>query len=161
MEIILKPLEEKHLEQATALWNQIIREGNSFPGDKELTLEEARAMFEAQTATVCALDGEDVVGLYILHPNNIGRCGHIANSSYAVDDRIRGNGIGRLLVNDSVERARQHGFRGLQFNAVVATNYRAITLYLKLGFKIIGTIKGGYRLKDGSFEDTIIFLKSW
>ncbi len=85
MDIILKPLERQHLEQAAALWNQIISQGDSFPGDEELTLEEAGAMFAAQTETVCAFEGERLAGLYILHPNNIGRCGHIANCSYAVD----------------------------------------------------------------------------
>ena len=161
MDIRLILLEPKYLTEATALWNQIIREGSSFPGDTELSLEEAKAMFDAQTATVCALDGEELVGLYILHPNNIGRCGHIANCSYAVKPGRRDKGIGRLLVTDSIARAQHHGFKGLQFNAVVSTNYRAITLYLKLGFTLIGTIKNGYRLADGSFVDTLIFLKSW
>ena len=42
----------------------------------------------------CAEDGR-VLGLYILHPNNVGRCGHIANASYAVSSAARGKGIGR------------------------------------------------------------------
>ena len=119
-------------------------------------------MFCAQAETVCALDGEDLVGVYILHPNNIGRCSHIANASYAVKKNTPGGGgIGKALVCDCLARAEKDGFTGLQFNAVVSTNYTAICLYLKLGFQIIGTVKNGYRLKDGTYQDTIIFLKSW
>ena len=65
------------------------------------------------------------------------------------------------MVSDCIERAKNNGFKGLQFNAVVAANYRAINLYLKLGFTVIGTIKGGYRLKDGTYADNLIYSKSW
>lgn len=118
-------------------------------------------MFCAQTQTVCAVADDEVVGVYILHPNNIGRCAHIANASYAVKAAARGQGIGRMLVKDCLLRAKKAGFRGLQFNAVVVTNTTAIALYLKLGFKVLGTVQGGYRDKTGEYRDTLIFLKSW
>ena len=96
---------------------------------------------------------QPLVGLYILHPNNVGRCGHIANASYAVDSRYRGLHLGEALVKDSLEQAKQHGFRILQFNAVVATNSHARHLYERLGFHPLGTIPGGFRLSDGHYED--------
>ena len=161
MNIEMKPLSQADLPHATEIWNYIVAEANSFPGDQLLCEAEVAAMFAQQTETVCAHCGDEVVGLYILHPNNIGRCGHIANASFGVKPSYRGQGIGRLLVEDCLKRSRDNGFKGLQFNAVVATNYPAITLYLKLGFKIIGTIKDGYRLKDNHYVDTLIFLKSW
>ncbi|MBC3899856.1 GNAT family N-acetyltransferase [Acetobacterium malicum] len=161
MDIKMRPLRQEDLKSATEIWNFIVAEGNSFPGDAVLSEDEAAAMFAQQTETVCALSKNEVVGLYILHPNNFGRCGHIANASFGVKQAYRGKGIGRHLVEDCLLRSQDNGFRGLQFNAVVSTNYPAITLYLKLGFKIIGTIKDGYRLKDNSYVDTLIFLKSW
>ncbi len=161
MDIIMRPLGQAELKQATEIWNVIVAEANSFPGDGILTEKEAGAMFAQQTATICALNNDEVVGLYILHPNNIGRCGHIANASFGVKTEYRGQGIGRLLVEDCLIKSKQNAFKGLQFNAVVTTNYAAITLYLKLGFKIIGTIKDGYRLNDDRYVDTLIFLKSW
>ncbi|WP_373482177.1 N-acetyltransferase family protein [Acetobacterium sp.] len=161
MDIEMRPLGPADLKPATEIWNFIVTEANSFPGNQVLCEAEAAAMFAQQTETVCALSENEVVGLYILHPNNIGRCGHIANASFGVKPECRGRGVGRLLVEDCLKRSRDNGFKGLQFNAVVSTNYPAITLYLKLGFKIIGTIKEGYRLKDNSYVDTLIFLKSW
>ena len=91
--------------------------------------------------------------MYILHPNNIGRCGHIGNSSYAVAANQRGKKIGEKLVIDSIRQARLHGFSLLQFNAVVASNHGTIHLYKKLGFTQLGTIPKGFRLKNGSYED--------
>lgn len=158
---MLRPVTREDLHAAAAIWNSIVAEGMSFPGDEILSDEEAWAMFEAQTATVCAVDGDALVGVYILHPNNIGRCGHIANASYAVRADKRGCGVGRALVMDCIARAKAHGFRGLQFNAVVASNTPAIALYLKLGFKIIGTVPGGYRYKDEGYRDTLIMIKTW
>ena len=67
--------------------------------------------------------------------------------------------MGKVLVSDSLAKAKQCGYRGLQYNAVVKSNYGAIALYLKLGFNIIGTIPGGYRKADGTFEDLLIFHK--
>ncbi len=161
MNIEMRSLRQADLKQATDIWNFIVEEANSFPGDQVLCEAEAAAMFAQQTETVCAFQGDEVVGLYILHPNNIGRCGHIANASFGVKPAYRGQGIGRQLVEDCLKRSQDNHFMGLQFNAVVASNYPAITLYLKLGFKIIGTIKDGYRLKDNRYVDTLIFLKSW
>ena len=157
----LKPIEYTDLPQAVTIWNNVVDEGDSFPGETLLTEAEAWEMFLAQTETVCAHRNGEIVGVYILHPNNIGRCAHIANASYAVRSDCRGQGIGRALVEDCVTRAQKHGFCGLQFNAVVASNTPAIALYLKLGFNILGTVTDGYRYKDGSYRNTLIFLKTW
>ncbi len=161
MEYDLRPYEASFLSDATQLWNEIVEEGASFPGEVPLTPEEAERMFSNQTATVCAMNGNRVIGLYILHPNGIGRLSHIANASYAVKKECRGLGLGRVLVLDSIEKARENLFAAMQFNAVVAVNTRALNLYLKLGFTIVGTIKNGYRLKNGDYSDMLIFLKSF
>ena len=161
MELTFKTIEQSDLHAAAAVWNEVVEEGKSFPGDKPLNDAEAWEMFCGQTQSVCAYQNGELVGVYILHPNNIGRCGHIANASYAVKREYRGQGIGRKLVEHCIARAKECGFRALQFNAVVASNTAAIALYLKLGFTVIGTIHHGYRLKDGAYCDTLIFLKTW
>lgn len=96
---------------------------------------------------------ERILGLYILHPNNVGRCGHICNASYAVSSKYRGLHIGEKLVRDCIGQAGKLGFGVLQFNAVVATNIHARHLYERIGFQQLGTIPKGFRLKDGTYED--------
>ena len=136
------------------IWNQVVEDGVAFPQEEGLTGAEAAEFFAAQTVSAVAEDEQgNVKGLYILHPNNIGRVGHIANASYAVDRACRGEHIGELLVKDCLEQAKANGYRVLQFNAVVATNIHARHLYERLGFQQLGVIPGGFRMKDGHYED--------
>lgn len=158
MPITLAPFQPKHLEETLAICNEIIEAGDSFPWDAPFTRESGLAMLTSQSATTVALDeAGHVVGFYILHPNNIGRAAHIANASYGVASACRDRGVGRLLVEDSLQKLTPLGFTGLQFNAVVDTNRRAMALYRKLGFREIGTIPKGFRLKDGGLVDIHIF----
>ncbi|MGI6199437.1 MAG: GNAT family N-acetyltransferase [Christensenellales bacterium] len=140
-----------------ALWNLILEQGDSFPGEEPLTLEQAATFFAEQSASAVAEEGDQLMGLYVLHPNNIGRCSHVGNASYAVQPGLRGRGIGRALVRHSLDTARELGFRAMQFNAVVSTNARAIALYEQMGFQPIGRVREGFRLKDGSWVDTLLY----
>ena len=155
----LKNIEEKDLTQAIQIWNEVVQDGVAFPQLEVLDEKSGWDFFESQTLTRVLLDGEKVVGLYILHPNNVGRCGHICNASYAVKKECRGKHIGEKLVLDCLEQAKNCGFRILQFNAVVATNTSALALYKKLGFTQLGIIPEGFLLKDGSYVDIIPHYK--
>ena len=155
MAIKIIPYEKKFVGDAIKIWNEIVREGIAFPQEEELDEISGDEFFSAQSFTGLAVDGEEILALYILHPNNVGRCAHISNASYAVRSDVRGRHLGELIVKDSINRARELGFRILQFNAVVATNIHARHLYQRLGFKELGTIPGGFRMPDGSFEDIV------
>jgi L-amino acid N-acyltransferase YncA len=159
MNIEVRQYKDKDLTEMRNIWNEIVREGNAYPQEEYLSEDDARRFFAEQSYTGVAVDGGSVVGLYILHPNNVGRCGHIANASYAVKSGQRGKRIGESLVVDSMRVAASLSFRLLQFNAVVASNERAIRLYKKLGFTQLGTIEGGFRMDDGQYVDIIPFYK--
>jgi len=157
MAIVVKPYESKNVREAIAIWNEIVREGIAFPQEEELNEISGDEFFKSQSFTGLAFDEDtqELVALYILHPNNVGRCGHISNASYAVRSDVRGRHIGEIIVKDCIERAKSLGFRILQFNAVVATNIHARNLYQRLGFKELGTIPGGFRMPDCSFADIV------
>ena len=155
--IEIRRYEEKDKKEAMAIWNAVVHEGIAFPQDEELTDDTADDFFMSQSYTGIAIDSvaDEIVGLYILHPNNVGRCGHICNTSYAVKEGKRGLHIGEQLVKDSLKTGERLGFRLLQFNAVVATNIHALHLYERLGFTQLGVIPQGFRMKDGHYEDII------
>lgn len=138
-----------------SIWNTVVEKGKAFPQETCLDEKSGIEFFSAQTRTAVARTESGIYGLYILHPNNIGRCGHIANASYAVRSEARGQGIGEQLVMHSMNVARDFGFRLLQFNAVVAGNTPALSLYEKIGFIRLGCIPGGFRSKDGTYVDII------
>ncbi|MCH3914885.1 MAG: GNAT family N-acetyltransferase [Acidaminococcaceae bacterium] len=155
MNIKVRAYEEKDLQAMVEIWNQVVDEGVAFPQEEDLNLASGKTFFAEQSFCAVALDTETqkIYGLYILHPNNIGRCGHICNASYAVSNESRGLHIGEKLVQDCLQQANKHGFKVLQFNAVVASNIHARHLYERLGFKQIGVIPEGFRMKDGHYED--------
>lgn len=152
--MIVREYREDDLDRMTEIWNQVVEDGVAFPQTDLLDLQSGRAFFAAQTSVRVAEDAEGkVAGLYILHPNNIGRVGHIGNASYAVERGARGQHIGEALVKDCLLEARAAGFRILQFNAVVDANVHALHLYQRLGFVDLGIIPGGFLMKDGHYED--------
>ena len=155
MNVTVRKYEEKDLPDLIRIWNEVVEDGVAFPQEECLNEETGNAFFSEQTYTAAAVDAESgkVYGLYILHPNNIGRCGHICNASYAVSRDSRGLHIGEKLVKDCVAQGKVHGFRVLQFNAVVASNVHARHLYERVGFHQLGVITGGFRLKNWEYED--------
>ena len=153
--MIVRAYEKKDLDAMIRIWNEVVEEGIAFPQEELLDETTGAAFFAAQTYAAVAEDERDhaVCGLYILHPNNVGRCGHICNTSYAVSAACRGRHIGEQLVLDSLRLAKRHAFAILQFNAVVESNLHARHLYERLGFVQLGTIPNGFRMKDGHFEN--------
>lgn len=157
MEIIVRKFEKKDIPYMIDIWNEVVEDGIAFPQKEPLDEISGEEFFSSQTYCGVACDGDEgeIYGLYILHPNNVGRCGHISNASYAVKSTARNMGIGRKLVTDCMTQAGKNGYRILQFNAVVKTNYQARHLYEELGFKALGVIPGGFLMKDGSYEDIV------
>lgn len=155
MKTIVRCYKSADVERMVTIWNQVVDEGIAFPQEELLTETSGKEFFLTQSYCGVAVNQEDsrVIGLYILHPNNVGRCGHIANASFAVESDCRGEHIGEKLVRDCMAQAGKLGFKILQFNAVVATNVHARHLYERLGFKQLGTIPQGFRLKSGEYED--------
>lgn len=155
MKIEVRAYEEKDIKDMVRIWNQVVEDGIAFPQEETLNEESGRHFFAEQTYCGVAEDTESghIMGLYILHPNNIGRCGHICNASYAVERESRGCHIGEKLVSDCLIQGKKWGFGVLQFNAVVASNIHARHLYERLGFVQLGVIPKGFRLPDGTYED--------
>ena len=157
MKIVIRAYEEQDLPEMIHIWNEIVEEGIAFPQEELLNDQTGKQFFSSQTYSAVAVDRDsdsrDICGLYILHPNNVGRCGHICNASFGVSSRSRGMHIGEKLVRDCLKQGALHGFKVLQFNAVVASNTHARHLYERLGFVSLGTIPKGFRMKDGHYED--------
>lgn len=160
MALEIRPYREEDIPGMIKVWNEAVESGEFFPQIEPLTPETAVEFFAAQTLTTVAVVDAKLFGLYILHPNGEGRCAHVANASYAVVSSARGLGLGRALVEDSLQQAAHKGFIGLQFNAVVASNEAAIHLYEDMGFTRVGTIPGGFISFSGAYEDIHIYFKA-
>lgn len=159
MAAIIRKYGQSDVPKMVEIWNQVVEDGVAFPQVEPLNADGGAKFFKEQSYCGVAEDPDtgEVIGLYILHPNNIGRCGHIANASYAVDRDARGLQAGEMLVVDSMKQGSQLGFKILQFNAVVQSNVNARRLYEKLGFQQLGVVPGGFLMKDRTYEDIVLY----
>ena len=159
MDINIRKADSADYPAMVEIWNEVVEEGIAFPQVDSLDSESGAEFFGSQTYCAVAegCESHEILGLYILHPNNVGRCGHICNASYAVKSTARNRHIGEKLVMDCLVQGKENGFKILQFNAVVKTNSSARHLYKKLGFTELGTIPNGFLLKSGEYEDIVVY----
>jgi L-amino acid N-acyltransferase YncA len=126
---------------------EIVRAGETFSWNRDLSESAARDRWYAgpPTHTIVAADTDgSVLGTAVTGPNHEGPAGHIATASFMVDPAHSGRGVGRALGERVLELAREDGYRGMQFNAVVETNTRAVGLWRALGFEILTTVPEGF-----------------
>lgn len=158
MNVTVREYTEADLPDMIRIWNEVVEDGMAFPQLETLTQKTGKEFFGSMYSAVAVADGR-IEGLYILHPNNVGRVGHIANASYAVDRNARGHHIGERLVQDCLKQAKTLGYRILQFNAVVASNTHAYDLYIREGFTDLGIIPGGFHNIHDVYEDIHVMYK--
>jgi RimJ/RimL family protein N-acetyltransferase len=108
----------------------------------------------ADAAVFVAVDGDDVVGRLSVardpHPSSR----HVADLGLFVAASHRRRGIGRRLLEETVDWARAAGVRKLELH-VFPWNEPAIRLYESFGFEREGYRRGHYR-RGHEFVDAIL-----
>ena len=124
---MIRELEKRDISAMCEIWNEVVEEHNAFPQEEGLDETTGYEFFKVQSFSgVFEDDKGEILGLYILHPNNVGHCGHLSNASYAVKKGCRGHRVGEQMVLHSLAKGKELGFEVLQFNAVVKSNEAAI-----------------------------------
>jgi ribosomal protein S18 acetylase RimI-like enzyme len=124
----------------------VVRAADTFVYDPAMTEAQARATWiEAPPGlTVVAVEEDRVLGTAKMGPNRQGSGSHIATASFMVAADARGRGVATALCRFALDRAREQGCAGMQFNAVAESNHAAVEIYRRLGFRIIGTVPGAF-----------------
>lgn len=145
--VVIRRAEADDWDVLWPIWHEIVAAADTFAYDPATDRERAACSWLAPEPDEAWLAERDstVVGTYHLGPNHAGPGGHVASASYMVAAGVRGQGVGRRLVEHSLDRARAGGYLGMQFNAVAATNASAIGLYEQLGFETIGVVPRAFR----------------
>lgn len=139
---------QAHWPAIWAFFQPITTAGETFTYPTDMDQDQARQGWlpPEPDHTVVALDEHGtVLGTAKMNRNHMGNADHIASASYMVAPAHSGRGVGRALCEYSLNWARRTGYTAMQFNAVVATNTRAIGLYESLGFSVVGTLERGFR----------------
>lgn len=104
-----------------------------------------------------AVDGEKVIGWCDVFPFSNPRQAHRGGLGMGLLANYRGQGLGSLLLNKTLEKAKEFGLEKVELN-VYTTNTNAIALYKKVGFIEEGLIKN-YRKLDGRYFDSLVMAK--
>lgn len=129
------------------IWHRIVAAGETYawPPETDRTTAQGLWMRPPPARVYVAERAGRIVGTAVLKPVREGLGDHIANASFMVDPDASGGGVGRRLAGHVLAEAEAHGYRGMQFNAVVATNIPAVALWRSLGFDVLATVPGAFR----------------
>ena len=148
---------------ASAIWRiiePVIRDGETYALDRDLGEAEAVAYWMgADRETFVAEEDNAVLGTYYLRTNQSGGGAHVCNCGYVTAIEASGRGVATAMCRDSLERARERGYRAMQFNFVVSTNIRAVDLWQSLGFHEIGRVPGGFLHPRAGYVDALILFR--
>jgi GNAT superfamily N-acetyltransferase len=166
------------------IFHQVVATGDTYAFDPAISRREALAYWfapgshayvaERQSAgdgvtvagepaafsMVTPVEDLQIVGTYILRPNQSGGGSHVANAAFMVAPETRGQGIGRAMGEHCLSEARRFGFRAMQFNFVVSTNQSAVRLWQQLGFEIVGTLPGAFCHPQKGYVDVYVMYRS-
>jgi ribosomal protein S18 acetylase RimI-like enzyme len=149
-----------------AIFEPIVREGETYPLDRDLSEAGARAYWFAPDKTLFVADDPQqgpetrIVGSYYIKPNSTGPAAHVCNAGYIVRPDQRGRGIAQSLCRHSIEEARKRGYRAMQYNLVISTNDRAVRLWKHMGFAIVGRLPGAFRRPSGDYVNALVMYRS-
>jgi ribosomal protein S18 acetylase RimI-like enzyme len=148
-----------------AILEPILREGEAYTLPRDWSRREALAYWRAPDHAVFVAQrasdqGSDILGTYYLRPNQKGGGDHVANCGYATHPRARGRGVASAMCVHSMELARGQGFTAMQFNFVVTTNERAIALWRRHGFDIVGRLPGAFRHPGIGMVDALVMYRA-
>lgn len=140
--LVIRQALERDWPATWPFYARIVAAGETYAYPDPPAFESARALWmeEPPGQTVVAVEGGVVIGSAKMGPNRPGRGAHVATASFMVDPAYQGRGIGRALGEYVIQWARDAGYRGMQFNAVVETNTAAVHLWQSLGFQILATV---------------------
>jgi ribosomal protein S18 acetylase RimI-like enzyme len=146
-----------------AIWNimePIIRAGETYTLPRDMGKKPALAYWlSTEREVFIAEDGGEIVGTYFLQANQKGGGAHVANCGYMTAVSATGRGVARAMCAHSLDRARERGFRAMQFNFVISTNERAVRLWQSFGFEAVGTLPKAFLHPTFGYVDAYIMYR--
>lgn len=149
---------------AAEIWKilePVIRAGETYTLPQEMTRDAALAYWFGAGHSVFVAEAEgQIAGTYFLQANQKGGGSHVANCGYMTSAIHTGKGIARAMCLHSLEYAREQGFRAMQFNFVVSSNTRAVKLWERLGFQIVGRLPLAFHHPTHGYVDAFVMYRS-
>ena len=157
----IRPAVEKDKDAIWVILEPMIRRGETYPLPRGMTRQRAMEFWFASENETYVWEADGIVlGTYFLRANQHGGGSHVANCGYVTATAAEGQGIARMMCLHSLERAKERGFRAMQFNFVVSSNARAVELWKRLGFEIVGRLPGAFQHPKLGFVDAYVMYRA-
>jgi ribosomal protein S18 acetylase RimI-like enzyme/8-oxo-dGTP pyrophosphatase MutT (NUDIX family) len=159
--VIIRPVADGDRDAIWEIFRAVVAGRDSYTFAPDTSRAVAIGYWFGPDITTFVADLDDrVVGMYKLIANFTGLGAHVANASFMVDPATAGHGIGRAMGLHALHQARAHGYEAMQFNFVVSTNRRAVSLWQSLGFRIVGTLPRAFRHGQLGLVDAYVMHRS-
>ncbi len=159
--MLIRPATNTDANAIWAIMEPIIRAGETYTLPRDMDKESALAYWLSPEREVfVAEDHGEIVGTHFLQATQKGGGAHVANCGYMTAVASMGRGVARAMCAHSLDRARERGFRAMQFNFVVSTNERAVRLWQSFGFKIVGRLPRAFLHPTQGYVDAYIMYRN-
>jgi len=157
----IEPASESDWAGIWQIFSDVISHGDTYTYAPDMSEEQVKNIWIRNNCRGYVVKhGSEIVGTFTLRPNKPGFGDHVANAGYMVREDYRGKGIAQAMCAYSLKEAKKYGYIAMQFNFVVASNKPAVTLWQKMGFKIIGTVPKAFRHSGLGLTDVYIMYRS-
>ena len=150
-------------QDADALWailEPVIRGGETYALPQDMTRQDALSYWFWRGHHVFVAEaGDEILGTYYLRANQQGGGAHVANCGYMTHPAAEGKGVANAMCSHSLEYARTRGFLAMQFNFVVSTNERAVRLWQRHGFEVVGRLPGAFLHPRLGYVDALVMYR--
>jgi len=158
---LIRPATPSDAERILDIIEPVFRAGETYTVPQDISREDALAYWFANGHEVFVFEeAGEILGTYFLQANQRGGGVHVANCGYITAETAEGRGIARAMCSHSLESARAHGFRAMQFNFVVAANERALKLWQSFGFVIVGRLPEAFLHPRLGYVDALVLFRS-
>jgi ribosomal protein S18 acetylase RimI-like enzyme len=146
-----------------AIWSilePVMRAGETYLLARDASREDVLGFWFSRGHEVFVVEDDGgIVGTYFLRANRGGGGSHVANCGYVTATTATGRGVASAMCAHSLEQARARGFKAMQYNLVVSTNERAVRLWQKHGFRIVGQLPGAFLHPRAGYVDAYVMYR--
>lgn len=159
--MVIRKAKQSDRDAIWAMLEPVLRAGETYTLPRTMSRDEALAYWYAPAhRTFIAEDEGQISGTYYMRDNQAGPGNHVCNCGYVVAAQAGGKGVATALNKHSLETARAHGYKAMQYNAVVSTNLRAIALWKRCGFEILAAVPGAFLHPQNGYVDAYIMHRN-
>lgn len=156
----IRPYQPQDAGPVLQILMPVFRAGDTYAVDADLSEAETLAYWTGpEKAVFVAEEAGEILGTYYRVRNQKGGGSHVCNCGYVTGAAARGKGVAREMLAYSLREAKEAGFRAMQFNFVVASNLRAIDIWQRAGFEIVGRLPGAFAHPQEGFVDALVMYR--